>query len=391
MDSRSIFFLRIPAFPIAVERACQPKLLGRPLVVAPPDAARALVQQVSTEARQSGIRSGMRLHEAKKLCRELGVLYPNPPLYARAESAILKVLSQYTPIIEPLHNGSAYLDVTASLRLFGGAETIARRAEREIAQNLRLDPSAGLGLNKLISLVAGRQSPPREIINVQAGNEQSFLAPLHVHVLPVVDRPLYTQLRELNFQIIQQVAEIDNCYLEAAFGRRGLLLHRQALGQDSSPVRPPSAIPHLARRSELAEDTNDLEILKRELFTLIEEALSELRRTQRTARRLQIDLLYSDFKTARGVKSIKQHVNKLSVWYAEAESLLLQILTRRIRVRTLEVRFEDFRRDISGQLGLFEGEAVVQREAHLLQAVDQLRSRLGEKAVGFGRRGALLN
>ena len=388
-DERSIFFLRIPAFGIAVERACRASLRGRPLVIAPPDSARALVQEVSAEARQAGVRAGMRLHEAHKLCRDLDILYPNPPLYARAEAAILRVLSQYTPLVEPFYRGSAYLDVTASLRLFGGGECIAWRAEREISEKLRLDPSAGLGMNKLVSLVAGRQSPPRELICVTPGGERSFLAPLKVQLLPAVDRKLYARLRELNFQIVQQVADMGPMPLEAVFGRTGLILHRQALGVDSSPVRPPSAIPHLTKRAELAEDTNDLQILKRELFSLVEEALSELRRSNRTARKLQLDLLYSDFanaplrgKTARGARTLRDVTNQLSVWNGEAEVLFLRILTRRIRVRAIEVRFEDFKRDMRGQMGLFDG-AKPNREDNLARSLDGIRAKFGSKAVRY--------
>jgi DNA polymerase-4 len=384
MLNRSIFFLRIPSFGIAVERACRPKLAQRPLALAPPDSARALVQEVSAEARAAGIRPGMRLNEARRLCRDLTVLYPNPALCARAEAALLRVLRQFTPLVEPFTNGSAYLDVTSSVRLFGGADTIAQRAEREISGQLRLDPSAGLGLNKLVSLVAGKQSPPREFISVQAGSERDFLAPLKVHVLPAVDRKLYGQLRELNFQVVQQVAQIEPTHLEAAFGRRGLVLHRQALGQDSSPVQPPSAVPHLTKRSELAEDSNDLVVLKRELFGLVEESLAELRLSGRSAKRLQIDLLYSDFKSARGVRTLREASNLLSLWYAEAEALFLKILERRIRVRTLEARFEGFQRDVGAQLGLFETPRD-SREQRLTQSLDKVRERFGVKAVSFAK------
>ncbi|TKJ40086.1 hypothetical protein CEE37_10130 [candidate division LCP-89 bacterium B3_LCP] len=99
--NRSIVFMRIPAFGIAVERACRSGLVERPLVVAPPDSARALVQLVSDEARAAGIRRGMRLNEARRICRDVITLYPNPPLYARAEAAILRILEQYSPCIEP--------------------------------------------------------------------------------------------------------------------------------------------------------------------------------------------------------------------------------------------------------------------------------------------------
>lgn len=384
--NRSIVFVQIPAFPIAVERALQPSLTGRPLVVAPPDSARALVQAVSLEARQAGIRSGMRLNEAVKLCRDVRVLYPNSALYARAEAAILRLLSSYTPCLEPTRNGAAYLDVTSTVRLFDGAGNIAYRAEREIREQLRLEPSAGLAVNKLVSSVAGRQSPPCDFIEVQAGEEQPFLAPLKVHVLPAVDKPTFVKLCELNFRFVRQLLEISPAHLELAFGRRGLILHRQARGEDYSPVCPPSAIPHLSRRTELAEDSNDLEILKAELFHLIEDSLSELRRSSRSARKLQINLLYSDLKTVQGVRQLRSHANQLSGWYGEAEALFLQILTRRIRVRAIEVRFEDFAPDPSAQLGLFE-DVKIAKEIRLTSALDHLRDRFGEKVLTYARAG----
>ncbi|HDH57150.1 MAG TPA: hypothetical protein ENF16_00910, partial [Bacteroidetes bacterium] len=381
---RSIVFLQIPSFPIAVERACRPKLIGRPLVVAPPDSARALVQAVSPEARQAGIRSGMRLNEAIKLCRDLSVLYPNPPLYARAEAAILQVLNRYTPCVEPGRNGAAYLDVTSTMRLFGGAGSIAFKAEREIRRELRLIPSAGLAINKLVSGVAGRQSPPCEFVEVQAGEERPFLAPLKVQLLPAVDRPTFVKLCELNFRLIRQLTDVSPLHLELAFGRRGLVLYRQAQGEDYSPVCPPSAVPHLTRQIELAEDSNDLEILKAELFHLIEESLSEIRRKGRSARKLQIDLLYSDLKTARGLRRLRRHSSQPFGWYSEAEALFLQILTRRIRVRAIEVRFEDFASDPSAQLGLFEDPREA-KEIRLTDAVDRLKDRFGKNAVRYAR------
>lgn len=393
---RSIVFVQIPSFEIAVERACQPRLVGRPLAVAPscsgrgllarPDSARALVQAVSSEARQAGIRPGMRANEALRLCQDLGLLYPNPPLYARAEAAVLRLLNRYTPCVEPGRGGSAYLDITSTLRLFGGAVDIAARAEREISEELRLIPSAGLGSNKLVSGVAGRQSAPLQFIEVLAGGERSFLAPLKVRVLPAVDRPALEKLGELNVQLVRQLTEVTPAHLELALGRKGLLLYRQAHGQDYSPVRPPSAVPHVSRRSELAEDSNDLAVLKAELFYLVDECLAELRHRGRSARTLQIDLLYSDLKSARGVRKLRRAANQLSGWYGEAEALLLQILTRRIRVRAIEVRFEDFASDPSAQLGLFEDRKKA-KEIVLTAALDHLKDRFGKEAVYYARAG----
>ncbi len=291
---RSIVYLRVPAFQIAVERVCRAELRGRPLVIAPSGSERSLVQAASDEARQVGIRSGMRVKEALRICRDLKVLPPNLPLYARAEAAMLDILKRYTPFIEPQPAGSAYLDVTASVRLFGGAADIAWRAEEEIRRELRLDPSAGVAINKLVSGVAGRQSPPREFLQVPAGEERPFLAPLRVFLLPSVDRRTYHKLLELNFRRIGELAKASPHHLEWVLGRKGRILHQQAKGEDFSPVIPPSSVPQVKRRSELAEDSNDAVLLKAELFGLVVEALAEIGRRGRAARTLHIDILYSD-------------------------------------------------------------------------------------------------
>ncbi len=381
---RAVVFVRIPHFGIAVERVCRPGLRDRPLLIAPPGSARALVQDVSPEARQAGILPGMRLSEALRMCRDAEVIHPNPPLYARAEAAILNILHRYTPCIEPRGFGAAYLDVSTVVRLFGGASDIAYRAEREIREALKLPPTAGLAINKLVSAVAARRSPPCDLIQVRPGDEEPFLAPLEVRLLPAVDRNTDRRLQELNLRIIRQLTEIAPRHLETALGRKGLILLRQAKGVDYSPVTPPSATPHVTRRAEPAEDTNDIGRLRCELFHLVEESLSDLRRCGRAARRLQIEILYSDLKSARGAQRLRGHSNRRSVWIPEAEKLLLRILTRRIRVRALEVRFEDFSADPQAQLGLF-GNGGDSREVRLERALDELKRRFGGDAVRFAR------
>ena len=74
---RSVLYVDITAFAVSVEAVLEPRLRGRPVVVAVQKASRALVYASSYEARQLGIHRGMPLHEAKKRCRDLVVLPPN--------------------------------------------------------------------------------------------------------------------------------------------------------------------------------------------------------------------------------------------------------------------------------------------------------------------------
>ncbi|MCZ6695675.1 MAG: DNA polymerase IV, partial [Acidobacteria bacterium] len=116
---RSVLYVDIVAFPIAVERVVAPILRGRPMAVAPPGSTRATILAASLEAEREGIFTGMPVHAALRRCPALRVLPSNEPLYRRAAAAVLSLLSGYTPLLEPSIPGEAFLDLTGTKRLFG--------------------------------------------------------------------------------------------------------------------------------------------------------------------------------------------------------------------------------------------------------------------------------
>jgi len=157
---------------------------------------------------------------------------------------------------------------------------------------------------------------------------------------------------------VQQVADWGDA-AGGVFGRTGLVLHRQALGVDSSPVRPPSAIPHLTKRANWQKIRTTCRSEARAVFARRRGAVGAAA-VERAARKLQLDLLYSDFKTGEAPGRCAMSTIAFGL-VREAEVLFLRILTRRIRVRAIEVRFEDFSGHptaelwgTGGQMGLFD-------------------------------------
>src|SRR5512136_1768607 len=106
---REIIYVDIAAFSVAVERVIHPDLRGRPVVVAPVGPSRSVVTALSPEAWQAGVRKGMVLAKAVKYCRDVIVLPPNEPLYARASRAIFKILQDFSPVLEPSGYGHTYM------------------------------------------------------------------------------------------------------------------------------------------------------------------------------------------------------------------------------------------------------------------------------------------
>ena len=377
---RSVLYVDITAFAVSVEAVLEPRLRGRPVVVAVQKASRALVYASSCEARQLGIHRGMPLHEARKRCRDLVVLPPNEPLYARATRAMLDILGHYSPVIEPVRYGHAFLDVTGTQRLFGSAVDAAARAQREIRESLRLEATVGVATNKLVSKVASDVTKPRGLQNVRPGYEERFLSPLPVRYLPGVGRRTLEQLDELNVRLIRELAILPLSHLTHLFGRRGVQLHQWAHGIDPRPVQPPVRRPIITEEDTLPEDSNQLFTLRALLFRLVERGCRRLRRYGVTTQRLSLHLRYSDNRDAQGETRLAFPGQMEFEIYPVAEEMLRRLLTRRVRVRSLRLQFKDLRPP-SGQLDLFPRETG--RLERLVAAVDRIRDRFGENAVRY--------
>ena len=125
---RSIIHINVADFAVAVERVVDSRLKTRPVIIAPKGTARAVVYDMSEEAYQIGVRKGMALRKAARLCRDANILPPHPDRYEGAMRALLKQALPYSPLIEPGdRDGHLFVDVTGTSRLFGPSIDIAWR------------------------------------------------------------------------------------------------------------------------------------------------------------------------------------------------------------------------------------------------------------------------
>jgi DNA polymerase-4 len=376
---REIIYVDIAAFAVAVERVVRPELRGRPVVVSPFGLSRSVVTALSPEAWQAGIRKGMVLAKAVRYCRDVIVLPPNEPLYARASRAIFKILQGFSPVLEPSGYGHAYMDVTGTGRLFGPPRDTAWRAQREICLQLHLDASLGVASNKMVSKIASEVTKPVGLQDVPHGGELSFLSPLPVRLLPGVGPQTQEQFGELNIRIIRDITLMKLEHLTLAFGRLGFVLYQRALGIDNTPVYPARAVLSVDQEKVLPEDSNDYELLKGVVFELCERVGEQLRAEKQRAGRMELRIRYSDYREDSGKEKLTLPVQSTAALYARAEPLLERILTRRTRVRRIYLHLTDLTHG-SVQLELF-ADPKPARQAKLESALDMLRKRYGTNVL----------
>lgn len=374
--NRTILHVDLDAFFAAVEQRDHPELRGRPVIVGGRPTDRGVVSAASYEARAFGVHSAMPLRTAAALCPN-GVFLPvRGAVYAAVSREVMAILRRYTPLVEPVSIDEAFLDVTASLALFGSGEVIARRIKAAIRAETKLTASVGAATSKLVAKIASDLRKPDGLVVVPPGEEAAFLAPLPVERLWGVGPRTAAVLREVGVRTIGDLTRLPDALLERRLGRHGPILRQRALGIDPEPVvpsRPPKSIGH---EHTFDVDTADPEVIEATLLALAEGVAGRLRASGRRAGTIAVKIRDAQFRTITRQAHLAEATDLAEpIW--RAALALVRPEVRGVRVRLLGISAEQL--EAATQLGLFD--APLERRRRLERAADELRRRFGRRAV----------
>ena len=382
MTRRYILHLDVDAFFASVEEILDPSLKGQPLIVGARPEQRGVVASASYAARAFGVRSAMPTAQALRLCPQAIVLPPRHKVYGEYSARMMAILSEYSPLIEPLSMDEAFLDVTGCQVRWGSPEELAHQIQERLEVELGLSASIGLAANKLVAKIASGLEKPRGFVVVPHGKEAEFLAPLPVEKLWGVGEVTARSLHEMGVFTIGQLAQLPVAQLEARFGRRGRDLYRQARGIDDSPVVVEREEKSLSREVTFAEDIGDMQVLRKTLLSLSESVARRLQKRGLRGRTVKLKLRYSDFKTLTRQVTLDAPTDLEQVIFEQAARLLERAWDRRRKVRLIGVGVSKFGPE-ERQLSLFEGtgEGKAEKRRRLSRAVDRIRERYGDEAI----------
>lgn len=379
--ARCIFHIDLDAFFVSVEQVLNPALRGKPVVVGGDPRGRGVVACASYEARAYGLKSGMPLGKAHRLCPHAIFLSGNFHRYRDASEKFMAILSEFTPDIEPMGLDEAYLDLTGFDPLYGPAREVALRIKQRIKNELGLTASIGIATSKVVAKVASDLSKPDGLIEVPPGEERDFLAPLPISRLPWVGEKAGNTLKRLGVTTIGELARLSPSFLKQAFGVHGEVLHRYANGIDNSKVEPFGPPKSISRSTTFSEDTLDRSFLKAVLHYLTERVGAELRDQGKSARCITLKLRYTDFQTITRNHTLKQAIDTDWTIFKIGCGLLDKALEHRaVPVRLIGIgvsHLADGR-----QLNMFDPWAEALERLNL--AIDRIRGKYGFTAIEAG-------
>jgi len=375
------------AFYAAVEQLDDPSLRGKAVVVGG-SSPRGVVLTASYEARRFGVRSAMPGHHARKLCHDCLFVRPRMTRYAEVARQIRKIFEEFTPMVEPLSLDEAFLDITGSLTLFGGAHRLAVELKQRVHQQVGLTVSVGIAPTKMVAKIASDICKPDGLLEIAPDRVEAFLRPLPVARLWGVGPNMQRKLAALKIETIADLADAEERDLLRRIGRSGLFWQDLARGRD-----PRSVVAGRSRKSYGEERTfeHDLRHGDDALRVLAEQAESvarRLRRDRRAARTVTLKMKLTK-RTARGKYPVLTRSASFPVAVDDGKQIAEAVIDlwsashagRSVRLLGVAASaIEDVDRN---QLPLFEARQQRQQRA-LNQAVDRLNARFGSGVVKRG-------
>jgi len=387
---RTILHVDMDAFFAAVEVRENPALRGRPVVVgADPRAGdgRGVVSTANYEARKYGIHSAQPISQAWRRCPHAVFLKPRGRLYAEVSRQVFDVFATYTDLVEPLGIDEAFLDVTASRRLFGEGPALARRLKDDVRNATGLTASVGVAAAKFVAKIASDLRKPDGLVVVEAGTEADFLAPLPVRRLWGAGPKALEKLGALGCATIGDVAALDPEVLERRFGESlGGRFHRLANGVDARRVHTGRERKSLGKETTFDEDLTDRAAVERTLLGLCESVAAACRRKDIAGTTVTVKLRFTGFDTVTRRTGVPAPADTVEAIWPVARELFRKADRRGAGIRLVGVTLSGFDAAPATQLGMFEAAGPPANRV-VAEAVDHLRERFGRDSV---RRAALL-
>ncbi|WP_134772914.1 DNA polymerase IV [Ornithinimicrobium flavum] len=390
-DDRYVLHVDMDAFYASVSLLEQPELVGLPVVVG--GGWRSVVLSATYEARAYGVRSGMPMATARRLCPQAVVVRPDHDAYARVSEAVMAIFAEVTPQVEPVSMEEAFLEVSAAGRQWGSPARIGRWIRDTVVDEQGITCSVGGAPTKAVAKMASRAAKPDGMRLLTREEVIPFLHPLPVGAIWGVGEATQEELHRLGLHTVAQLAHVPTPTLRRALGEQSAAhLHALAWGVDDDPVVPARRERSVGSSETFAHDVDDPEVVRRQLLHLAERTASRMRHGGVLGRTVVLTVRFSDFTTITRSRTVPVPTDVTRDVHATACGLYAALGLQRARIRMLGVRVEGI-----SDAGSTPVQARLDEPEHgwrdAERAMDRAAARFGRGAVrpaslvGAGRQG----
>jgi DNA polymerase-4 len=362
------------AFFVSVEVRKNASLAGKPIIIGG-TSDRGVVASCSYEARKFGVHAAMSSRMAKLLCPHAVFIRGNMDAYSEASHQITDILKERVPLIEKASIDEHYIDMTGMDR-FHGTFKYAQELRQTVIRETGLPISFGLSVNKTVSKIATNECKPNGEMDIVQKEVQPFLNPLSIKKIPGLGEKTFIKLSDMGIRKIYTLTQIHPDQMNMLLGKNGLALLQKAKGIDHSEVIPYQEQKSISTQCTFKADTIDVETIGNLITSMVLGLTFELRQKNKLAACITVTIRYSNFEDVTRQATIS-YTSLDATLITKAKELFKQLYQKRMLIRLVGVRLSNL---VSGfeQINLYSAS---QEQYNLLQAMDKIRKRYGEKSI----------
>ena len=366
--------LLIPGFELRAALRTRPRLATSPAALAPEAGEEPLLGPVTAAAEAAGVKPGMRLGEALATCPSLVLVERDPATVEREWEEVLRRLEDAGFAVDPVEHGAVVFETWGVERLYGGVQPALERALAAVGSTW--DPRIGAAGRRFTALAAASVARPGQILIVAEKEEESFLEPLPLSLLPLAaDR--YAELEGLGVRRIGELARLPGSAVAERLGVEGRKAWRLAHGGRKARVRGRKPVFELAEVLAFPDAVANELTLQRALGSLLERLLARPERAGRPFRKLALAARLVDGGSWRRAVTLRNATAEVGRLRAALGPKLQEL-----PAPVLELRLEvvELAEHMGQQLALVEpaGEEAVGR---LREGLRQVRASTGTGSV----------
>lgn len=356
-----------------------------PSVIAGDKASRhSIILAKSTPAKKYGIHTGEPLFQALEKCPDLIVAQPDYGLYVEASRHFVKMLKEFSPVVQQYSIDEAWVDMTGTQRIFGSPRLAAEKMRQRIWEELGFTVNVGISSNKLLAKMAGDFEKPNKIHTLFPEEMESKMWPLPVRDLFLVGNATEKKLKGLGIYTIGDLAKAELSVLKKRLGKHGETIWHYANGRNAEMVTPePEENKGYGNSTTTAEDVVSYDQAYQVILSLCETVAMRLRQDGKFGSCVAVHLRTNEFQHFSHQTMLHCATNITTELFEASCRIFDEAWDGITPLRQLGVQVTRLSSEPYQQYDFFSGLSPVQyeRKLRLDETVDALRDKYGEEII----------
>ena len=304
---------------------------------------RGVVTSCSYEARKFGVRSGMAISMAWRLCPQGVFVQPDFELYGKTSERVMDIMRAFADIFEQTSIDEAFMDVSKKCKSYDEARLLSFDLKRALRDGEGLTLSIGVSPSKSISKMASDMKKPDGLTMVPPETVDSFLEPLPVNKISGVGKKTTELLHEKGIETVGQLRKVEAKKLTDWFGKGGVWLWAIANGIEETPVEERGLRKSISVEQTFEKDIQNKTMVRDALESLSNEVHERLLAERLWFRTVGIKVRFEGFVTFTREKTHTGHIDDLGVIREYVTSLFREFEKDRRKMRLVGVRLSDLK------------------------------------------------